>query len=303
MTPRALARRLTASRSNAQLGILIMLVGTLLFGLNDVMGKWLVSTYAVGQVILIRSVAALIVLLPFVLKSGIRPLVSVERPWLQALRVAATALETYCFYFAVVTLPLADVITYWLAAPIYVAALSPFFLGEKVGWRRWTAICIGFVGVVVALEPSAAAFTAPALISVVGSLCFALMMLISRALRSTPDTTFAFWQIIGGLLVGLATVPFGWVTPGAVDFGLLMLLGIVSMVGHMCVNRALKLADAATVTPYQYTLLFWGVIFGWLIFGDVPRAAMLLGALIIVASGLFIFLREQQLKKRGAERP
>lgn len=304
MTAPTLVSRFVASRSSAQLGILIMLLGNLLFGLNDVMGKWLVSTYSVGQVLLIRSAVALVVLSPFLWKAGLRPLLSLERPGLQLLRVVVATIEVCSFYYAVITLPLADVITYWLAAPIYVAALSPIFLGEKVGWRRWTAICVGFVGVIVALEPSAAAFTAPALISIVGSFCFALMILISRALRSTPDTTFAFWQLLGGAAFGLATVPFGWVTPSAIDFGLLALLGVVSMIGHMCINRSLKLADAATVTPYQYTLLFWGVIFGWMFFGDVPRPAMALGAAIIVASGLFIFLREQQLKRRAqAEKP
>lgn len=301
MSLRSLAARLSATSSSAQLGILVMLLGNLLFGINDVMGKWMVATYSVGQVLLIRSVVALAVLAPFLWKTGLRPLVSLERPGLQILRVIIATVEVSTFYFAVVTLPLADVITYWLAAPIYVAALSPFVLGEKVGWRRWTAICVGFAGVIVALEPSKAALTAPALISILGSFCFALMMLISRALRSTPDTTFAFWQLIGCVVFGLATIPFGWVTPSTADFSLLALLGVISMLGHMCINRSLKLADAATVTPYQYTLLFWGVVFGWMVFGDVPRPSMLLGAAIIVASGLFIFLREQQLKRRAQQ--
>lgn len=282
---------------NARLGIAVMLLAMLMFTLNDVMGKWLVATYSVGQVLLIRSAAALLILAPFLWQTGLRPLVAVERPRMQALRVVLSSAEVYFFYFAVVTLPLADVMTYWLAAPIYVAALSPFLLGETVGWRRWTAIFIGFVGVIVALEPSAATLTAPALISIVGSFCFAFMMLSGRALRGTPDTTLVFWQIVGAGLLGLVTAPFGWVTPTGFDFGLLAMLGVVAMVAHVCVNRALKLADAATVSPFQYTLLFWAVLFGWLVFGDVPRPAMLAGAAIIVAAGLFIFMREQRVKR------
>jgi drug/metabolite transporter (DMT)-like permease len=300
MTAEALPTNASASRST-QLGIAVMLAGILLFSLNDVMGKWLVATYSVGQVLLIRSAAALLILSPFIWKAGVRSLVRVEQRRMQVLRVILSSLEVYCFYFAVIYLPLADVMTYWLAAPIYVAALSPFLLGEHVGWRRWTAIFIGFVGVIVALEPSAATLTAPALISIFGSFAFAFMMLSGRSLRATPDTTLVFWQTIGAGLFGLATAPFGWVTPSAPDFALLGLLGVVAMVAHVCVNRALKLADAATVAPFQYTLLLWAVIFGWLVFGDIPRPAMLAGAAIIVAAGLFIFFREQRVKRSAAK--
>jgi drug/metabolite transporter (DMT)-like permease len=288
-----------ATRNTARIAIAVMLLAMLMFTLNDVMGKWLVATYSVGQVLLIRSAAAVIVLSPFLWRDGVKPLFAVERPGMQALRVLLSSAEVYCFYFAVITLPLADVMTYWLAAPIYVAAMSPFLLGERVGWRRWLAILIGFGGVVIALEPSAATLTAPALISILGSFCFAFMMLSGRALRGTPDTTLVFWQIVGAGLFGVVTAPFGWVTPTAFDLALLGLLGVVAMVAHMLVNRALKLADAAVVAPFQYTLLFWAVIFGFIVFGDIPRPAMLVGAAVIVAAGLFIFFRERMLEKQG----
>jgi drug/metabolite transporter (DMT)-like permease len=280
----------------ARLAIAVMLVAMLLFTLNDTMGKWLVATYTVGQVLLIRSAAALLILAPFAWRGGVRPLVKVERPGMQVLRVLLSSAEVYCFYYAVVYLPLADVMTYWLAAPIYVAALSPLLLGETVGWRRWTAILVGFAGVVIALEPSAATLTAPALISIAGSFAFAFIILSARALRGTPDTTLVFWQMVGAGTVGVVTAPFGWVTPGGFELVLLALLGVVAMLAHVCVNRAMKLADAATVAPFQYTLLLWAVVFGWLVFGDVPRVAMLAGAAIIIAAGLFIFYRERWLK-------
>lgn len=288
---------------NARLGIAVMLLGILMFALNDTLGKWLVATYSVGQVLLIRSIAALIVLSPFLWRMGLRPLIEVERPRMQALRVALSSLEVYAFYFAVIYLPLADVMTYWLAAPIYVAAMSPFLLGEHVGWRRWTAIFVGFLGVVIALEPSAATLTAPALISIFGSFCFAFMMLSGRALRGTPDKVLVFWQIVGAGLLGLVTAPFGWVQPSAFDLMLLGGLGVVAMVAHVCVNRAMKLADAAVVAPFQYTLLFWAVVFGFLVFGDVPRPMMLVGAAIIVAAGLFIFFRERAVAARAEDVP
>jgi drug/metabolite transporter (DMT)-like permease len=283
-----------AAPNAARTAIAVMLLAMLMFTLNDVMGKWLVATYSVGQVLLIRSAAAMVVLAPFLWRDGIGPLLAVERPGMQALRVVLSTAEVFCFYVAVISLPLADVMTYWLAAPIYVAAVSPLFLGETVGWRRWLAILIGFGGVVVALEPSAATLTAPALVSVAGSLCFAFMMLSGRVLRKTADRTLVFWQTAGAGLVGVVAAPLGWVTPSALDVSLLALLGVVAMAAHVCVNRALKLADASIVAPFQYTLLFWAVLFGFVVFGDIPRPAMLVGAAIIVAAGWSIVLLERR---------
>ncbi|MBB4400963.1 drug/metabolite transporter (DMT)-like permease [Agrobacterium tumefaciens] len=284
------------------LGVAVMLLGMLLFALNDAMGKWLVATYSQGQVILIRSAAALIILVPIVWRAGLSGLVRIERPGLQFARVFFSTAELFCFYFAVAALPLADVMTYWLAAPIYVAALSPFLLGEKVGWRRWTAIAIGFVGVLVALKPSSASLTSAALFSILGSAAFAFMMLSGRQLRNTPDTVLAFWQIIGAAVAGIVAVfltPSGWLpVQSSFDLAFLGLLGVVAMTAHVLVNRALKLADAATVAPLQYTLLLWAVIFGWLFFGDVPQTSIVVGAGLIVLSGLYIFFRENTLKRR-----
>ncbi|MEV4605244.1 DMT family transporter [Neorhizobium sp. LMR1-1-1.1] len=281
-----------------------MLLGMLMFALNDTMGKWLVASYGLGQVVLLRSLAALVILVPMVWMAGLPALTKAERPWMQLARVVCSTAEVFCFYYAVMYLPLADVMTYWLAAPIYVAALSPLLLGDHVGWRRWTAIAIGFVGVIITLEPSAAMFTAPAVISIIGSAAFAFMMISGRFLRGTPDTTLVFFQVMGAGLAGLAFAPFDW-SPiqSGFDLGLLGLLGIVAMAAHMLVNRALKISDAATVAPLQYTLLLWAVIFGFLFFGDVPRLTMLVGAALIVASGLFIFIREQMLKKRDSVLP
>lgn len=285
-------------------GPAVMLLGMLLFAMNDAMGKWLVASYGLGQVILIRSIAALLILAPFLWMAGLKPIVEAERPWLQFTRVVFSTLELFCFYYAVMYLPLADVMTYWLAAPIYVAAAAPFLLGEKVGWRRWSAIAIGFIGVVITLEPSSAMFTTPALISIIGTAAFAFMMLSGRSLRGTPDKTLVLFQTGGAAVVGLIAAPFGWTPITSVNEILLLgLLGIVAMSAHMLVNRALKISDAATVAPLQYTLLLWAVVFGYFFFGEVPRLTMIVGATLIVGSGLFIFFREQQLKKRDKVLP
>lgn len=283
-----------AGLSPSALGILLMLLGMFMFSLNDAIGKWLVATYSVGQVLLIRSAVALAVLGPVLWRFGLPRLLSVERPRMQAARVAFSTGEVVCFYWAVTYLPLADVMTFWMAAPICVAVSAPLLLGERVGPWRWGAIAAGFVGVLIALEPFAAGPSrgGAVFVALLGTCCFAAMVLTGRQLRGTPDTTLVFWQICGALLAGLVMSPWDWVPPTAPDFALLGLLGVVAMLAHVCVNRALKLAPAAHVAPFQYTLLPWAVVLGWLFFGDLPRAGMVVGAMIIMGAGLVIFVRE-----------
>lgn len=284
-----------AARRDRTIGILVALVGMLLFSLNDTMGKWLVATYSVGQVLFLRSFAALLVLVPIAWRSGTR-LWPLERPWIQLARVVASTAEVYAFYYAVISLPLADVMTYWLAGPIYVAAMSPWLLRESVGLWRWGAIVLGFAGVVVALQPGAAPLSLPVIVSLAGSLFFAFMVVGARMLRGTPDATLVFWQTFGALVGGALTAAPGWVAPTPADFALLSLLGVVAMLGHVCVARALKLADAATIAPLQYTLLVWAILFGWLFFRDLPDTPILVGAALITASGLVIWWRETRAR-------
>jgi len=274
-------------------GILLMLAGDFLFALNDAMGKWLVASFSVGQVVLIRSIGAFIVLGPMIANQGAGRLFRMERPGLQILRVLATTLDTALFYAAVVYLPLADVMSFYMAGPIYVAALSHFLLGEKVGWRRWVAILLGFCGVVIMLKPSSAAFSLSSSFALVGSLAFAFAIILNRRLRGTSDTNLVTWQTIGTLLVGGVLTIGAWQTPSALDFSAMLLLGIVSCSAHLMITRALKLAPASTLAPLHYTLLLWAVVFGLVFFGDVPGPRILIGSGIIVLAGLFIFHRQK----------
>lgn len=281
--------------------VIIMLLSMFLFTSNDALGKWLTGNYSVGQLVFIRSLAALFVLFPLIWRAGPMSLFRLERSGLFWLRVFLTVVDSFSFYFAVSYLPLADVMTYWLAAPIYVAALSPLLLGEKVGWRRWSAIGIGFLGVIIALEPSRNMLSPAAIASLFGSLSFGLVMLTARSLRTTSGLTMIFWQSFGGVIAGLVTLPFAWSTPPAAHWPALLLLGLLAMVAHVFVNWAFKLADAATVAPLQYTQLLWAIFYGWLVFGDFPSFAKFIGAGLIIASGLFIFFRERQLRQRLTE--
>jgi drug/metabolite transporter (DMT)-like permease len=284
----------TDHRSARLAGIGLMLLSIFMFSFGDALGKFLVVTYSVGQLLWLRACAALLVLLPMAWRQRVA-FARLERPWLQLLRAVLSTLEVAAFFLATVYLPLADVVTYYLACPIFVTALSAMVLRERVGWRRWSAVLIGFVGVLIALRPSAQTVSWPALIALSGSLSFAVLMLITRSLRATPDIVLASSQFIGTFALGALMSPFGWVRPSLGSLGLFAAAGCISVCALLCVNRSLKLAPASVVVPYQYSMIVWAVIFGYFVFGDVPHPATILGAAIIIGAGLYIFLREREL--------
>lgn len=282
-------------------GILLYSLGVFFFALNDALGKWLVADYSVAQLLLLRTVGAAFLLVPLAWWTG-APLLTV-RDWpLQLLRVALMAGDTFAFYWATRYLPLADVMTYYMAAPLIITAMSVPLLGEKVGIWRWGAVISGFVGVMIALQPTSAAFSVAALIALFGATMFALAVTVTRRLRQTHWLQLVIWQFAGAGLVGSATAPFGWVTPGALDLFLMFLVGVTAVVCFVSITRALSLAPASVIAPFQYAAIVWAAILGWLIWGDVPTPAIVVGNLIIVASGLVIIWRETVVKRDVADR-
>ena len=275
-------------------GVGLMLFAVFMFSFGDALGKFMVATYSVGQLLWLRACAALIVLAPMVWRHRAE-FTRLERPWLQLLRVTLSTIEVAAFFLATVYLPLADVITSYLACPIFVTALSAIVLRERVGWRRWSAILIGFCGDLIALRPSSQTVSWPAIIALSGSLSFAVLMLITRSLRATPDIVLASSQFVGTFLLGALLSPIGWVTPDAGSLALFAAAGCISVCALLCVNRSLKLAPASVVVPYQYSMIVWAVMFGYAVFGDVPSFPMALGAVTITGAGLYIFVREREL--------
>ncbi|HEV3499879.1 MAG TPA: DMT family transporter [Bradyrhizobium sp.] len=282
------------ARSARLAGIGLMLAGVGFFSLGDVIGKYMVATYSVGQLLLLRAVAALILMAPMIWRSR-AAFAGVQRPALQVLRVILSITEIAAFFAAAVYLPLADIITFYLAAPIFVTALSAVLLGEHVDIRRWAAIGVGFCGVLIALRPSGGVFGWSAAIALGGSVAFAFLMVVTRSLRGTPDIVLASMQFFGSLVFGLVAAPVGWLTPSPRDFGFFMLAGGLAVLASLSVNRSLKLAAASVVVPYQYSMIVWAAIFGYLVFGDVPSMATIFGAAIIIGAGFYIFLREREL--------
>src|SRR5476651_473786 len=215
-------------RSARLAGIGLMLLSIFMFSFGDALGKFLVATYSVGQLLWLRACAALIVLAPMIWRHR-ADFARLERPWLQLLRVTLSTLEVAAFFLATVYLPLADVITYYLACPIFVTALSAIVLRERVGWRRWSAVLIGFCGVLIALRPSSQTVSWPAMIALLGCMAFAVLMLITRSLRATSDVVLASTQFIGSFAFGLVLAPFGWVTPTLGSLSLFIAAGCISV--------------------------------------------------------------------------
>jgi len=289
-------------RSARLAGIALMLAGICMFSFGDALGKVMVARYPVNELLLLRAAVPLTILLTLIWRQR-AALPRLERPGLQLLRMVLSTAEVAAFFVAVVYLPLADVITYYLACPIFVTALSAIILREQVGWRRWSAVVVGFCGVLIALQPSAQTVSWPALIALAGSFSFAVLMIVTRSLRATPDIVLAATQFAGTFSVGLVLAPFAWRMPGLADLSLFVLAGCISIVALLCTNRSLKLAPASVVVPYQYSMIVWAVMFGYVVFGDLPSVATIVGAAIIIAAGLYIFIREQQLGRETAVSP
>jgi S-adenosylmethionine uptake transporter len=274
----------------AGLGIVLYLAGVGFFALNDALGKWLVADYSVGQLMMLRSIGAGVVLAPMILSLRVN-VIDPRRPWLQALRVVCAAVDTFAFYYATRTMPLADVMTFYMATPLITTAMSAVLLGEHVERFRWIAVLVGFVGVLIALRPSPQMFSWGAPIALFGATSFALSQTLTRELRGIHWLPLVFWQFVSGGLLGAATVPWAWTTPGLFDLGLMFLVGVVAMGCFICLVRALALAPASVLAPLQYSAIVWAAILGWLIWHDAPTLPILIGNAVIIGSGLYVATR------------
>jgi len=280
----------TLRSGTAGLGVGLYLLGVGLFAINDALGKWLVKDYGVGQLMMLRSIGAVIVLAPMILSLRVN-VIEPRRAPLQALRILVAAIDTFSFYYATRFMPLADVMTFYMATPLIVTALSAPLLGEKVERFRWIAVLVGFIGVVIALRPSPQMFTWAAPLALFGAVMFALSQTITRELRGIHWAPLVLWQFVGGGLIGAATVPWAWTTPSLFDLGLMALVGAVSMLCFICIVQALAMARAAVLAPLQYSAILWAALMGWLVWRDTPTSPILIGNAVIIGSGLYVAAR------------
>jgi S-adenosylmethionine uptake transporter len=281
-----------SSKGSAALGVGLYLTGIFFFAVNDALGKWLVRDYGVGQLMMLRSVGAAVVLAPMVWRLG-RELFDFRQGGLMAARVVITAVDTFAFYWATRFMPLADVMTFYMAAPLIATALSAPLLGERVEPFRWIAVVVGFVGVVIALRPTTEMFSWAAIVALGGAVMFALGQTITRKMRKTHWLPIVFWQFVGGGVIGAAETPWAWVTPTGFDVLLMFVVGVVSMLCFICIARALAMTRLSVLAPLQYSMVLWGAVMGWIVWRDVPTTPILIGNAIIIGSGLFVAARSR----------
>ncbi len=279
-----------------RLGIAMTVLGIAVFSVSNALGKYFVHRYPLGEILLFRSAAAFVCLTPLLSSRDVVASLARGQIALQVVRMVLVAIELVCFYVSVSTLPLAAVSTFYLAVPIYVMVLSAVFLRERVAPRRWVAALVGLAGVLVALRPGAAAVAGVGraeAICVFGSLCYSVILTLTRRLRGTAGTVLVAWQLTGVLALGAGWSALRFTMPGPLDLVALSAIGLITMAGYGGVNRGLQLAPASLVAPFQYTSIVWATVTGYLVFGEVPDSGTVLGAAIIVAAGLFLLFAER----------
>lgn len=290
------------SADRPALGIVLMLTGIAGFAVMDATIKWLTADYSITQVVALRSWFGLPLLCLFALRGGGVKALRSRRPAIHIARYLLVLALSFSFFWALSQMKLVDAIAITFAAPIFITALSVPLLKEAVGLHRWAAIGVGFFGVLVMLRPGAGVFQWAAVVVIGSAVVYALLMITTRAFKATETTaTLMLYPQLGMSLTGIVLAPFFWVTPSLVDLGLFALAGTFGSVGVMCVTHAFRLGPAAVISPFEYSALIWASLLGFLLWDELPDTFTLIGAAIVVASGLYIIYRETI--KTGRARP
>lgn len=284
-------------------GIALMATGMFMFSAVDTMAKFLTDTIHPLQIVWCRQLGLLIGVLILVGLRGRSVLVSAS-PKLQIGRGALAAISATLFIIGVKFVPLADAVAITFVAPFMVTVMGALILREPVGIRRWTAVVIGFIGTLIVIRPGLGVLHPAAGLLVIAAGAFALRQILSRILAGGDGaaTTVAYTAIVS---CALLTVPmlFVWETPGsATEIVLLVAMAVLAAFGETLVIMALDAAQAVVVAPLQYSLLIWGTLYGYFVFGQFPDGWTWLGALIIVATGIYTLNRERlALRRAGKE--
>jgi len=289
------------AEQNTRLGALLMIVTTVVFSAQDVLSRHLAETHSVMMVVMLRfwAFAAFVTVLAARSPGGLRAAVHTRFPVVQVLRGLLLVAEVCVMVVAFVRLGLIETHAVFTCYPLLVAALSGPVLGEKVGWRRWTAIGIGFVGVLVILQPGFAVFSPWALLPLSAAFMFALYGLLTRYVaRSDAASVSFFWT---GVVGALTMTPLGlanWTPMDAGQAGMMALLCATGMLGHWLLIKAYDVAEASAVQPFAYLQLVWSAGLGMWLFDERLRSNVAIGAGLVVAAGLFTLWRQRQ-KARG----
>jgi len=284
-------------RSGVFRSIGYVLLGSMLITFSDALIKWLGSSYPAGQMLCTRSAFFLLMVAAFVLCKRDRTALRVRNIRAHVLRGALATGSAFLFVASLRFLPLADTITIAFAAPLFLTAMAPYFLSEHVGWRRWSAVMVGFCGVLIMMKPGSDAIRWVALLPVAAAVLEAARDVLTRRMTVT-ESTLAMVTVTTAVIVVLSamTSVTGWPPMTWGDAGLLAVGGALFGGAHLCLAEALRLAKAVVVAPFRYSPVVWALLLGYILWGDVPDTAMLSGTALVVASGLYIFHREATIR-------
>ncbi|MFD1911506.1 DMT family transporter [Halodurantibacterium flavum] len=291
------------TEQNTRLGIWLMVATTFVFSLQDGLSRHLAAEYNVLMVVMIRYwfFAAFVVALAARQAGGVRAAAATRQPLLQIFRGLLLAGEVCVMILAFTRLGLVESHAVFTSYPLLVAALSGPVLGEKVGWRRWTAIAIGFAGVLIILQPGYGVFSPLAAIPLLAAFMFALYGLLTRyAARQDTSAVSFFWTGTTGAVAMTAAGIWFWEPMTAADWGWMALLCCMGSLGHWLLIKCYEVAEASAVQPFAYLQLVFVAILGVTLFGETVRLNVAIGALVVVGAGLFTLWRQ---RKVGASAP
>ena len=294
---------------NPLIGIALVLVATLAFTLMAALVRHLGQSVPLGEVVFARSFFALIPLLGMIVWRGeLATALHTRNPFAHVSRSVTGAVAMFLNFAALALLPLADATAIGFATPIFTVVLAAVFLGEVIRIRRWSAVGVGFIGVLVMLSPYIGATprgegaTLGAFLALAGAFAVAIAMTQVRHLSRTESTSsLVFYFSITCCLCGLATIPWGWVMPTPREFVLMVAMGLLGGVGQILITESYRHAQASVVAPFAYTAMIYSIVIGYFWFGEMPEPVVLAGAAIVIAAGLFVIWRERRLGLDRAE--
>ncbi len=284
--------------SKNQLGFLYMLLSVCAFSVMDLIVKWS-DNYPLGQVIFFRGFFGLVLYYFVIPKERLKDFYVTKRPMLHFSRCFFGLMALLSIFTALRNLPLATVVSISFAAPIFTTIFSIFFLSEKVGYFRWLAVLVGFVGIIIISEPGLSSLNVYYVFPVIFVLGMSYVAISIRQLSSTePVWLISLYFSAAITLAGLFTIPYGWLMPNLKDLILLSFIGIFGGVANLWLSQSYKFSEVSLVTPLKYLALVFAIIFGYLIWNEIPTIKTLLGATLVIVSSIIIFRREILLKKQ-----
>jgi drug/metabolite transporter (DMT)-like permease len=288
---------------NVPSAILLMIAATILFAAASAMSKWLVADYPLGEVLFLRSASSLISCAAVLLPVAGLSVIATRRPRDHILRGLSQSISQTCLLIAFSLMPLAGAVAINFSSPLFSALVSIVWLKERAGWVRGGALLVGFLGVLIVTDPGSNSLTLGALFALINAVMYGTVTVAVRGMTRTESAnTLVIWQLMMLTFFHSFLLFFGWRWPTPLDALMLFGSGFVNALGQWFWTKSLHLAPAPAVTPFYYLMLIWSLIFGFFIWGDVPTLSLLVGSTIVVATGLFLFLREARLQKSLARR-